>query len=259
MTDHASQPLALKLNQVSKRFGDKLAVDRLSLEVPRGCFFAFLGHNGAGKTTSLRMVAGLSQPTEGDIEILGHSITRDPMNAKRKLAFLPDEAMVYGKLRPMEYLSYVAGLWGIPAKAAQAKAEELLNWTELWDHRQELVEGFSRGMQQKLGLCGALIHDPEVLLLDEPLTGLDAMAAKQVKDMLAERVKAGGTVVLTTHILEVAERLAERIAIVRGGRLVADGSLAQLRAQTGMPDATLESIFIHLADHDLTAGTGAAA
>jgi len=249
---HLDPTAALDIAGLSKSFGGKAAVDRLDLRIPQGEFHALLGPNGAGKTTTLRMVAGLLRPDAGTARILGHDITQDPIAAKRVLAFLPDDPLLYGKLRPLEYLEFVAGLWAIEPAAAATRAEELLRWLDLWDRTGELVEGFSRGMRQKLALAGALIHDPKVLILDEPLTGLDASAARQVKDLLVARVAQGNTVVLTTHILEIAERLAQRISIIQGGRIIAQGTLDELRAGAGgpaAPGATLEDVFLQLTAH----------
>ena len=237
---------ALAINGLSKTFGGKVAVDNLSLRVRAGELYALLGPNGAGKTTTLRMVAGLLKPNTGDIHVFGHDALKDPAAAKQLIAWAPDEPMLYDRLTPMEYLEFVAGLWGVEAAVALPKAEELLKWLGLWDNRGERCEGFSRGMKQKTALAGALIHDPKLLILDEPLTGLDAAVARQVKDLLQERVKGGATVILTTHILEVAERMADRIGIIKGGRLVAEGTLDELRARTGEGKATLEDLFLDL-------------
>jgi ABC-2 type transport system ATP-binding protein len=235
---------ALAIHDLYKQFGGKPAVDRLDLVIPRGEFHALLGPNGAGKTTTLRIVAGLVRADFGVVRILGHDIADNPRAAKSVLAFLPDDPLLYGKLRPLEYLEFVAGLWSIDAVTAQARAEELLATLDLEDKAGERIETFSRGMRQKLALAGALIHDPQLMILDEPLTGLDAAAARVVKDILIERVKQGCTVVLTTHILEIAERLAERISIIARGRIVAQGTMAQLRGST--QGATLEDIFLEL-------------
>ena len=237
---------ALAINGLSKTFGGKVAVDNLSLRVRAGELYALLGPNGAGKTTTLRMVAGLFRPNTGDIHVFGHDALKAPAAAKQLIAWAPDEPMLYDRLTPMEYLEFVAGLWGVEAAVALPKAEELLKWLGLWDNRGERCEGFSRGMKQKTALAGALIHDPKLLILDEPLTGLDAAVARQVKDLLQERVKGGATVILTTHILEVAERMADRIGIIKGGRLVAEGTLDELRARTGEGKATLEDLFLEL-------------
>jgi ABC-2 type transport system ATP-binding protein len=241
---------ALAIHGLTKTFGAKRAVDDLSLQVRAGELYALLGPNGAGKTTTLRMVAGLLKPDAGTIAVFGVDALADPSAAKRMIAWAPDEPMLYDRLNPMEYLEFVAGLWGIEAKAARAKAEELLRWLGLWDNRAERCEGFSRGMKQKTALAGALIHDPRLLILDEPLTGLDAAVARQVKDLLQERVRGGATVILTTHILEVAERLADRIGIIDRGRLMATGTLDELRAQTGETGATLEDVFLRLTSPD---------
>ena len=236
-------PPALRIAGLSKTYG-RPAVDGLDLLVRRGELYALLGPNGAGKTTTLRMVTGLVAPDAGRIEVLGIDLAQAPVDAKRKLAYLPDDPMLYGKLKPTEYLEFVAGLWGVGAQEAEARARTLLYWLDLSRHAHELTEGFSRGMKQKLALAGALIHEPELLILDEPLTGLDAAAARQVKDLLLSHVAKGGTVILTTHILEVAERLAQRIGIIRAGRLIAEGTLDELRAQTS--GASLEDVFLQL-------------
>ncbi|MFZ6658517.1 ABC transporter ATP-binding protein [Undibacterium sp. TJN19] len=238
---------ALELRGLNKSFG-RPAVENLNLQVRRGELYALLGPNGAGKTTTLRMVAGLISPDSGSIHILGTDLATDAAAAKRKLAYLPDDPMLYNKLKPFEYLEFVAGLWGVAADVAAPKAQELLTWLDLLKHADELTEGFSRGMKQKLALAGALIHQPELIILDEPLTGLDAAAARQVKDVLLSHVKQGGTVILTTHILDVAERLAERIGIIQNGKLIAEGTLEELRTQTSHSAATLEEVFLQLTE-----------
>jgi ABC-2 type transport system ATP-binding protein len=236
---------ALQLRSLRKAFG-RPAVDGIDLSVRRGELYALLGPNGAGKTTTLRMVTGLLAPDSGQVEVLGTDLALDPAAAKRKMAYLPDDPMLYGKLKPTEYLEFVAGLWGIAAEDAEPRARHLLDWLDLSKHAHELTEGFSRGMKQKLALAGALIHEPELLILDEPLTGLDAAAARQVKDLLVSHVAKGGTVILTTHILEVAERLAQRIGIIRQGRLIAEGTLAELRERT--LGGSLEDVFLQLTE-----------
>jgi ABC-2 type transport system ATP-binding protein len=243
ITDHATP--ALQLRGLHKSFG-RPAVDGLDLRVRRGELYALLGPNGAGKTTTLRMVTGLLAPDAGQVEVFGIDMAREPAAAKRRIAYLPDDPMLYGKLRSTEYLEFVAGLWGIRAADAEPRARRLLDWLDLTPHAHEAIEGFSRGMKQKLALAGALIHEPELLILDEPLTGLDAAAARQVKDLLLSHVQGGGTVILTTHILEVAERLAQRIGIIGKGRLIAEGTLAELREHTG--GSNLEDVFLQLTE-----------
>ncbi|GGE10038.1 ABC transporter ATP-binding protein [Polymorphobacter glacialis] len=241
--------LALELSGLRKVFA-KVAVDDLDLRVRGGELYALLGPNGAGKTTTLRMVAGLQRPDAGGIRVFGVDALAEPIAAKQITAWLPDEPLLYDKLSPLEYLEFVAGLWNVAPGAGLERAEILLRQLELWDERDARCEGFSRGMKQKVALAGALIHEPRLLILDEPLTGLDAGASRQVKDLLMARVAAGATIILTTHILEVAERLADRIGIIRSGRLVAEGTLAELRAERGATDgaaATLEEMFLALA------------
>ncbi len=238
---------ALEIRGLAKRFGSTRAVDGLDLEVRPGELFALLGPNGAGKTTTMRMVAGLLAPDAGSIRIAGRDLAADPVGAKRELAFLPDEPQLYAKLRPLEYLAFVAGLWALEPAPAEAKARELIAILGLAGTEGDYVETYSRGMKQKLALAGALLHDPAVLVLDEPLTGLDAASARLVKDLLAERVARGRTVILSTHILEVAERLATRIAIVANGRVIAQGTLAELRAGSA---SSLEDIFLGLTRGD---------
>jgi ABC-2 type transport system ATP-binding protein len=237
---------ALEIRGLVKTFGGRRVVDDLNLDLRAGELYALVGANGAGKTTTLRMVAGLLQPDRGDIHVFGVDALAEPRAAKQMIAWAPDEPMLYDRLTPMEYLEFVAGLWGVEAKLAQARAEELLRWLGLWEDRGQRCEGFSRGMRQKTALAAALIHDPRLLILDEPLTGLDAAVARQVKDLLQERVRAGGTVILTTHILEVAERLADRIGIIDHGRLLAEGTLDELRALGGAGRTTLEDVFLDL-------------
>ena len=223
-------PLALEIRGLVKRF-DRPAVDGLDLAVRAGEFYALLGPNGAGKTTTLRMIAGLMRPDAGSIHIAGIDALADPVAAKRVTAWISDEPMTYDKLTPEEYLEFVAGLWGVEPKLAQARARELLDWLGLAPHAHERCETFSKGMRQKVALAGALVHEPRLIILDEPLTGLDAGSARQVKNVLRERARAGGTVIMTTHILEVAERMADRIGVIAHGKLIAEGTLEELRRQ----------------------------
>ncbi len=236
---------ALEIRGLVKRF-DRVAVDHLDLEVPTGHFYALLGPNGAGKTTTLRMVAGLLKPDAGQICVCGHDVARDPIAAKRVMAWVPDEPMIYDKLTPLEYLSFVAGLWQVDQTVARRDADGLITLLGLTEVAHQRCEGFSKGMRQKVALAGALIHDPQLIILDEPLTGLDAAAGRLVKDVLLERTRAGATIVMTTHILEVAERMAETIGVIARGRLIARGTLAELRAKTGGNQRHLEDIFLEL-------------
>jgi ABC-2 type transport system ATP-binding protein len=250
--EDTSKPFALDISGLVKRF-DRPAVDGLDLRVRSGEFYALVGPNGAGKTTTLRMVAGLLAPDAGAISIAGIDALADPVAAKQVMAWISDEPMIYDKLSPLEYLEFVAGLWRVEAAAAEARARELLDWLGLAPHAHERCEGFSKGMRQKVALAGALVHEPSVIILDEPLTGLDAGSARQVKSVLRERARAGGTVVMTTHILEVAERMADRIGIIASGRLIAEGTLEELRGQAGKSDFTLEDTFLALVGKEAVA------
>jgi ABC-2 type transport system ATP-binding protein len=236
---------ALEIRGLGKSF-DRPVVDNLDLTIQAGEFYALLGPNGAGKTTTLRMVAGLLKPDAGSICVHGIDALADPVSAKRMMAWISDEPMIYDRLTPMEYLEFVAGLWGIEAATAETRAHELIDWLGLNAHAHDRCEGFSKGMRQKVALAGALVHDPRLIILDEPLTGLDAASARQVKTVLRERVTAGGTVIMTTHILEVAERMADRIGVIAGGRLIAQGTLEELHGLAGQGAKSLEDTFLAL-------------
>jgi len=236
---------ALSIRGLCKSF-DRPAVNNLDLTVRSGEFYSLLGPNGAGKTTTLRMVVGLLPPDDGEILVCGIDARRDPVAAKRIVAWVSDEPMIYDKLTPYEYLEFVAGLWSLESSVAERQARELIDWLGLGPHAHERCEGFSKGMRQKVALAGALVHSPRVIILDEPLTGLDAGSARQVKRVLRERVANGDTVIMTTHILEVAERMADRIGVIAGGRLIAEGTLDELRVQTGRNHTSLEDTFLAL-------------
>jgi ABC-2 type transport system ATP-binding protein len=243
---------ALEILRLHKRF-DRPAVNGFDLAVRTGEFYALLGPNDAGKTTILRMVAGLLRPDAGAIRIFGVDALADPVAAKQVVAWVSDEPMIYDKLTPFEYLEFVAGLWGVDAATAQTRSRDLVGWLGLAEHAHERCEGFSKGMRQKVALAGALVHDPKLIVLDEPLTGLDAGSARQVKEVLRARVRAGGAVVMTTHILEVAERMADRIGVIAAGRLIAEGTLEELRARAGHGQASLEDAFLALVAEEAAA------
>jgi ABC-2 type transport system ATP-binding protein len=243
------RPLALELRGLRKSF-ERPAVDGLDLALRAGEFYTLLGPNGAGKTTTLRMVVGLLRPDAGSISVLGVDALADPVAAKQAMAWVSDEPMIYDKLTPFEYLEFVAGLWGIDAAVAQARARDLIDWLSLTPHAHQRCESFSKGMRQKVALAGALVHEPKLIVLDEPFTGLDAGSARQVKTVLREHVRAGRTVIMTTHILEVAERMADRIGVIARGRLIAQGTLDELRrqagTQAGSDGPSLEDTFLAL-------------
>jgi len=245
MPGSSSHSVALEIGGLRKIFTDT-AVDDLDLTIRAGEFYALLGPNGAGKTTTLRMVAGLLKADAGAVSICGIDAFADPVEAKRVLAWVPDEPMIYDKLTPLEYLEFVAGLWSMDADLARFRADALLEQFGLSDHADERCGGFSKGMRQKVALAGALIHEPRLIILDEPLTGLDAGSARQVKSVLQGLVATGVTVIMTTHILEVAERMADRIGVIAKGRLIAEGTLAELRERASTGGITLEDIFLEI-------------
>jgi ABC-2 type transport system ATP-binding protein len=242
-------PLALEVRALEKRF-DHPAVDGLDLSVPAGEFFTLLGPNGAGKTTTLRLVTGLLKPDRGSIAVYGIDALADPIAARRIMAWVSDEPMIYEKLTPMEYLDFVGGLWAVESNHAAARARDLLGWLGLAPHADERCEQLSKGMRQKVALAGALVHEPKLIMLDEPFTGLDAGSSRVVKEVLRERVRAGCSVIMTTHILEVAERMADRIGVMANGKLIAGGTLDELRVQAGSGHASLEDTFLALVAQD---------
>ncbi|HTV89366.1 MAG TPA: ABC transporter ATP-binding protein [Stellaceae bacterium] len=248
---------ALETRGLAKTF-DRPAVNGLDLRVRVGEFYVLLGPNGAGKTTTLRMITGLLKPDRGSVAVFGIDALSDAVAAKRLMAWLSDEPMIYDRLTPLEYLQFVAGLWGVGRAAAAARAQRLLAVLGLAAQAGERCEALSKGMRQKVALAGALIHEPRLIILDEPFTGLDAASARLAKAMLRERVGAGCTVVMTTHILEVAERMADRVGVMTVGRLVAEGTLDELRRQAGAGVATLEDTFLALVEDGGDRGSVAA-
>jgi ABC-2 type transport system ATP-binding protein len=234
----------IKTISLVKRFGDKLAVNGVNLEVCGGEIFGFLGPNGAGKTTTIKMICGLLRPTAGAAFVGGFDIQQQPIAAKSILGYVPDEPMLYEKLSAREFLSFVADLYNVPSQQAEHRAQELLKLLDLTSDADNLIEGFSHGMRQKTAIAGALMHDPRVLVLDEPTVGLDPKSARFIKDILRQLAERGAAVFLSTHILEIAERMCDRIGIIDHGNLIAVGTVEQLRA--GRADQSLEDVFLSL-------------
>ncbi len=232
-----------------KTYGSHVAVEHVDLAVRQGEILGFLGPNGAGKTTTIKMLTGLLKPTAGTAAILGHDIQGDPIAAKGRFGYVPDTPNLYGKLNGWEFLRFMARLYRVPPARAEHRAAELLRLFDLTDAASDLIEGYSHGMQQKMALAGALVHDPRVLFLDEPTVGLDPRSARLIKDLLGQLRARGVAVVLSTHILEIAERLCDRVVIINKGAIVASGTLDELRARGGADQGTLEDIFL-----DLTGG-----
>ena len=236
----------IELIELSKRYGRFTAVDGISLTIPRGELFGFLGPNGAGKTTTMRMIAGILQPTSGRISIAGIDLADRPLEAKSRMGFIPDRPYVYDKLSGAEFLRFVAGLYGQGGAAVEARIDELLELFELLPWKDELTESYSHGMRQKLIISSALVHRPEVIVVDEPMVGLDPKSARLLKDLLRRFVGRGGTVLMSTHTLEIAEAMCDRIAIIQEGRIAAAGTMDDLRAQTSSGDVSLEELFLKL-------------
>jgi ABC-2 type transport system ATP-binding protein len=236
----------IKITNLTKRYGGFTAVDQLSLDIPAGTLFGFLGPNGAGKTTTLRMIAGILRPTSGTVEIAGEDVQRNPLAAKSRLGYIPDRPFVYDKLTGAEFLRFTAALFGHEGPTVEARINELLDLFELAPWKDELTESYSHGMRQKLIISSALVHRPEVIVVDEPMVGLDPKSGRLLKDLFRRFVERGGTVLMSTHTLEIAEGMCDRIAIVRGGKLIACGTMAELREQHAAGDATLEELFLKL-------------
>ena len=235
----------IRLNDLTKRYGSFTAVNHINLSVEAGELFGFLGPNGAGKTTTLRMIAGILQPTGGLVTIGGEDISENPLAAKAKLGYIPDRPFVYDKLTGAEFLRFVAALYGQDGDRVERRLNELLELFELAPWRDELTEAYSHGMRQKLIIASALVHRPEVVVVDEPMVGLDPRSAKLLKALFREFVDRGGTIFMSTHTLEVAEAMCDRIAIIQEGNIVACGTLDELRAQTA-EGLSLEEMFLRL-------------
>ncbi len=236
----------IRLEGLSKRYGAFTAVRPLDVHVPAGELFGFLGPNGAGKTTTIRMLTGVLRPSAGRVLIGGHDVAREPAAAKSLLGYIPDRPFLYEKLTGAEFLRFVSGLWGQDGRESERRAEELLSVFELTRWKDTLIESYSHGMRQKLLISSALVHGPRVIVVDEPMVGLDPRAARMIKELLRSFVRQGGTVFLSTHTLEVAEALCDRIAILQDGGIRAQGTMAELRAEAEAGAAGLEEVFLKL-------------
>ena len=236
----------IKLDHLTKRFGGFTAVDDVSIEVKQGEIFAFLGTNGAGKTTTIRMMTGSLQPSAGKVEVGGYDLATHPIEAKFLMGVMPDRPYIYGKLTGLEFLNFMAELYRVPRSDAKVRIQELLGMHGLLDWQFDLVESYSHGMKQRLLMCGALVHNPPLLVVDEPMVGLDPRGAKLLKDTFKERAAQGLTIFMSTHSLSVAEEIANRLAIIKKGKIVAIGTLDELYGQAKSSASDLERLFLDI-------------
>ena len=234
------QPLAIRVQDLRKVYGDKAAVDGLNLLVPQGCFFGFLGPNGAGKTTTIRMLMGVAQPTSGSIELLGMPMPAQGMEIKQQIGLVPDESLLFDHLTGGEFIEFTGRIYGLQRDIARERARELLALFELDAAPKKLISEYSKGMRKRTAMAASLIHRPKLFLMDEPFEGVDAVGARLMKDILLEQVRGGATIFLTSHVLEVVERLCERVAIIHQGKLIREGSMEELRGSS----ETLEDAFV---------------
>jgi ABC-2 type transport system ATP-binding protein len=249
---------AIQTRGLVRRFGELNAVDNVTLSVAQGQFFGFLGPNGAGKSTTIKMLTGLLEPTSGSMEILGQPFNAGSLQLKRQIGVVPEGMALFGRLTAPEYLRFVGRMYGLDRDTTNQRTDELLDFMQLADETRKLVTDFSHGMQKKLALAAAVIHGPKVLFLDEPFEGVDAIAAGMLKSMLQRMINRGATIFLTTHVLEIVERLCSHVAIISHGRLVANGALEELRngiasalpGSESSPRLTLEQIFLSIVGAD---------
>jgi ABC-2 type transport system ATP-binding protein len=236
----------IRIINLHKQYGRLAAVDNLSIEVARGEIFGFLGPNGAGKTTTIRVMMGILRASSGRVILGGHDVEQEPQQAKAIAGFIPDRPFIYEKLSGREFLTFIAKLHRMESARLRRRIDELLEYFELANWQDELVEGFSHGMKQRLVLCAALVHEPRILIVDEPMVGLDPKGARTLKDLFRSLAKAGTTVFLSTHSISVAEEVCDRIGIIQKGRLIASGSMADIYRLTHGHDSNLEDVFLEL-------------
>jgi ABC-2 type transport system ATP-binding protein len=231
---------AIEIHNLRKVYGSKAAVDGLTLTVPRGCFFGFLGPNGAGKTTTIKMLMGLAPPNEGTIKLMGLPMPESALEIKQQIGLVPDESLLFDHLTGGEFIEFVGRIYALDRRVAHERAYELLELFELDGARNKLISEYSKGMRKRVAMAAALIHRPKLFLMDEPFEGVDAVGARLMKDILLDQVRHGATIFLTSHVLEVVERLCDRVAIIRDGKIVLNGSMEELRGDA----ATLEDAFV---------------
>jgi ABC-2 type transport system ATP-binding protein len=238
----------IKITNLTKKYGDQTAVANLNLEIGSGELFGFLGPNGAGKTTTIKMITGILRSSAGNIEINGIDVQKEPEKAKQNIGYIPDDPYLYDRLTAREHLRFVGGLYGMMAGDIEKRAGELFTIFGVNGWADKRCEEFSHGMRQKLVFCSALLHNPKVLVVDEPMVGLDPQSTKLVKDLMKRYVEAGNTVFVSTHILSIAEELCDRIGIIHQGNLIEIGSLEELKNKAAKADANLETLFLELTE-----------
>jgi ABC-2 type transport system ATP-binding protein len=236
----------IHIKNLTKRFGGFTAVDNVNLEIGKGMIFAFLGTNGAGKTTTIRMMTGVLMPTSGTVEIGGHDIQKNPIEAKFLMGVIPDRPYLYGKLTGREFLRFMSDLYRVDSKVASSRIDELLEVFGLKDWQHDLIDGYSHGMKQRLLMCAAQVHNPAVLVVDEPMVGLDPRGAKLLKDTFRAKADAGLTIFMSTHSLSVAEEVADQLAIIQRGKIVAEGTLDDLYKRAKSDSSDLEEVFLQI-------------
>jgi ABC-2 type transport system ATP-binding protein len=244
-------PPAIEIRNLRKLYGDKAAVDGLTLSVPQGCFFGFLGPNGAGKTTTIKMLMGLAPPTSGSIALLGLPMPERSLEIKQQIGLVPDESLLFDHLTGAEFIEFAGRIYGLERTKARERAQELMDLFELGNLPRKLIAEYSKGMRKRVAMAASLIHRPKLFLMDEPFEGVDAVGARLMKDILIEQVRHGATIFLTSHVLEVVERLCERVAIIRGGQLIAEGPMEEMRGAA----ETLEDAFVRALGVERMAGT----
>jgi len=242
----AASPPAILIDNLVKTYSGIRAVDNLSVTVPQGCFFGFLGPNGAGKTTTIKVLMGLAQPDSGTMRVLGFSLPESSLDIRKEIGLVPDDTLLFDYLTGAEYLEFVARLYGLTRSLARERGRELLDLFQLDSNSRKLIGEYSKGMRKRVAMAAALIHRPRLYLMDEPFEGVDAVGARLMKDILLEQVHRGATVFLTSHVLEVVERLCDQVAIINRGKVIAQGTMAELRQKETGEAGTLEEIFVNL-------------
>jgi ABC-2 type transport system ATP-binding protein len=237
---------AVELKNVTKRYNEILAVNRINLTIPTGEVFALLGPNGSGKSTTLKMLLGLVQPTEGDINVLGIDVAKDPVSVKKRVGYVPESPDIYEFLTGLEYLDFIGDVYGISASEKKQRVKEYLKALQLEGREGDMINSYSDGMKKKIGLISAFLHKPKLLILDEPLNALDPRSARIVKDYIQSLKRQGVTTILSTHVLEIAEAVCDRIGIMYQGNIMALGNMTELRREASLPSSGLEEIFLKL-------------